>query len=171
MKISERMEFATKAPPLTCSADTSVFAAVQQMADKNYGSVVVTDADGRVEGMMTERDIFRRLIAQSRDPKTTSVSEIMTRDVRTAKAEDELFDWLRIMSNERFRRLPVVDNDGRLISVMSQGDFVAYTWPQVLDQAGEMVKAKLAPAFNPLTVLAAILGYTLLLVGAIVLLT
>ena len=41
-------------------------------------------------------------------------------------------DWLRIMSNERFRRLPVLDADGRLVHVMTQGDFVSYTWPDLL---------------------------------------
>jgi CBS domain-containing protein len=167
MKISDRKEFASKAPPLTCSADATVFDAVQQMAEKNFGSIIVTDAAGRVEGMMTERDIFRRLIAAERDPKTTMVSEIMTREVRMAKPDDDLRDWLRIMSNERFRRLPIVDEDKKLVSVMSQGDFVSYTWPELLGQVSDMAKATIAPVFNPLAILLAILGYTVVLVIAL----
>ncbi len=62
MKISDRREFRTKPAPLTCSSDDSVLDAVMRMAEKNYGSVVVVDGDRRVIGMMTERDIFRRVV-------------------------------------------------------------------------------------------------------------
>lgn len=167
MKISERKEFGNKASPLTCTPDTTVFDAVQQMSEKNFGSIVITDGNRKVLGMMTERDIFRRVIAEERSPKTTAVSEVMTSELRMAKADDELLDWLRIMSNERFRRLPIVDDDNRLINVMSQGDFVSYTWPQLLGQVNQMAKASLMPVFNPITILGGILAYTLLLVIAV----
>ena len=170
MKISDRKEFAAKGPPLTCSAQTSVYDAVIQMSDKNFGSIIIVDEDRRVKGMMTERDIFRRVIAEDRDPKTTLVSDIMTSELRMAKADDELVDWLRMMSNERFRRLPVVDDDNRLVTVMSQGDFVSYTWPDLLQQAARMAKASMAPSLNPVAILIAIMIYTIILVLAIVVL-
>lgn len=170
MKISDRKEFASKGPVLTCSASTTVYDAVTQMSDKNYGSIVIVDGDQRVQGMMTERDIFRRVIAEDRNPKTTPVSEVMTSELRMAKADDELVDWLRIMSNERFRRLPVVDDENRLIAIMSQGDFVSYTWPDLLQQAARMARATMAPSLNPAAILIAILIYTAILVATIVLL-
>ena len=56
----------------------------------------------------------------------------MTTEVRTGRADDELIDWLRQLSNERFRHLPIVDEQGRLVNIMSQGDFVSFTWPDLL---------------------------------------
>ena len=167
MKISDRVEFASKAPPLTCTAETTVHEAVVQMAEKNFGSIFVTDPQNRVEGVMTERDIFRRVIGESRDPKTTKVGDVMTTEVRMARKDDNTVDWMQVMSNERFRRLPVVDEDKKLLAVMSQGDFVAYTWPQMLSQLSQMAQATLGPAFNPLAIVVGGLAYavvTLLIV-------
>jgi CBS domain-containing protein len=164
MRIADRTEFASKAPPLTCSPDTLVFDAVKKMAAKNFGSVFVTDPDNRVLGVMTERDIFRRVIGEARDPKTTPVSDVMTTEVRMANKDDKVLDWLQVMSNERFRRLPIVDEDKRLVAVMSQGDFVSYTWPQLLGQVGQMAQATLAPAFNQIAIVGGIALYTLILV-------
>ncbi|MDJ0979730.1 MAG: CBS domain-containing protein [Erythrobacter sp.] len=165
MRIADRTELANKPRPLTCSPDTSVRDAVTQMAEKNYGSIFILDDDERVLGVMTERDIFRRVIGEDRDPKTTTVGEVMTTEVRQANKDDKILDWLQVMSNERFRRLPIVDENGRLISVMTQGDFVAYTWPQMLSQLGQMAQATLAPAFNPLIILVGIGAYTIALIG------
>ena len=65
----------------------------------------------------------------------------MTRELKVARKDDELLGWLQQMSNERFRHLPIVDDDGRLINIMSQGDFVSYTWPQLLNRIGEQARA------------------------------
>ena len=169
MKISDRKELFRKAAPLTCSAGETVLDAVKRMAEKNFGSIVVVDPDSRVAGMMTERDIFRRLIACERDPSTTTVGEIMTAPVRTARADDELLDWLRMMSNERFRRLPVVDEDGRLIAVMTQGDFVSYTWPDLIHRFSDLTRASFGPRVNPVFLIGAILLYTLAIIVALTL--
>ncbi|QUL37948.1 CBS domain-containing protein [Erythrobacter sp. JK5] len=164
MRIADRTEFASKAPPLTCPPETTVFEAVTQMAEKNFGSIFITDAQDHVLGVMTERDIFRRVIGEGRDPKTTPVSEVMTSDVRMASKDDEILPWLQMMSNERFRRLPIVDENKKLVSVMSQGDFVAYTWPQMLTQLGQMAQATLAPAFNPIAIILGGLTYAIIIV-------
>ncbi len=167
MKISDRKELFQKAKPLTCSGSESVLDAVKRMAEKNFGSIIVVDETDRVVGMMTERDIFRRLIAAELDPKVTLVDQIMTAPVRTAKADDELVDWLRMMSNERFRRLPIVDDDGKIVAVMTQGDFVSYTWPELLGRFRELAKASLPARANPLFLIVAVLLYSLVLVVAI----
>ncbi|MGB3805708.1 MAG: CBS domain-containing protein [Erythrobacter sp.] len=164
MRIADRTEYKSKAPPLTCRPDTLVYDAVTQMAQKNFGSIFITDAEDHVLGVMTERDIFRRVIGESRDPKTTPVSEVMTTDVYMANKDDQVLDWLRVMSNERFRRLPIVDEDKRLLSVMSQGDFVSYTWPQLLGQVGQMAQATFAPAFNMIAIVGGIAIYTIVLI-------
>ncbi len=164
MRIADRKEYQSKAPPLTCRPDTTVYDAVTQMAEKNFGSIFITDTDDTVLGVMTERDIFRRVIGESRDPKTTPVSEVMTTEVRMANKDDKVLDWLQVMSNERFRRLPIVDEHNRLQAVMSQGDFVSYTWPQLLGQVGQMAQATFAPAFNQIAIVGGIAVYTIILV-------
>ena len=141
MKIKDRPEYSSKPIPLTCGPDMTVLAAVKLMAEKNFGSIVVIDKDRKVLGLMTERDIFKRVMAPELDPAKTKVSQVMSTELRKAREDEDLTDWLRIMSNERFRRLPVVDNDDRLVSVMSQGDFVSYTWPQLITHLGTLAKS------------------------------
>ncbi len=160
MKISERKEFETKPEPLTCDPSITVLEAVKKMARMNYGSIIAVNDNHKVIGMMTERDIFRRLIAEERDPKTTRVEDIMTSPVRTAQKDDDLMDWMRMMSNERFRRLPIVDNDGTLMAVMSQGDFVSYTWPELIERFKELAGASVPERINPAFILVSILIYT-----------
>ena len=65
----------------------------------------------------------------------------MTPNPRLARETDDLIDWLRIMSNERFRRLPVVDSKGHIKAVFTQGDFVSYTWPDLMYQMKSMATA------------------------------
>ena len=83
---------------------------------------------------------MKRLLNGSKNPKTTKLKDIMTSPVKVADQNDNLVSWLRQMSNERFRHLPVVDKAGKLINIMSQGDFVSYTWPNLLYQVKEMSK-------------------------------
>jgi CBS domain-containing protein len=164
MRIMDRAEYNTKPKPLTFTADTKVIDAVEAMSENNYGSVVVVDDKKKVIGMVTERDIMKKLVRRGMDPKKTDLSQIMTSNPRVAKEDDDLLDWLRIMSNERFRRLPVVDNNGRIKALFTQGDFVSYTWPDLIYQAKEISKATFSRDFNPYIIGAAILVYTLAMV-------
>ncbi|MCA1792065.1 MAG: CBS domain-containing protein, partial [Thioalkalivibrio sp.] len=148
VKIKDRPEFKAKPAVMTLSANDYVMDAVSQMASKNYGASVIVDEDNKPVGIVTERDLLRRLLAKGLDARTTLVSEIMSSDLKLATVEDEVVDWLRMMSNERFRHLPVVDAEGRLINVMSQGDFVSYTWPQLLSQAKDFASRKFMERFG-----------------------
>ncbi|MFC4292360.1 CBS domain-containing protein [Sphingorhabdus arenilitoris] len=141
MQIKDRPEFNRKGTVLTFSPEQDVFTAVQAMSEKNYGAAVVVSPDNKPLGIVTERDFMRRLINKGLDPKKTALSAIMTSDLRLARGDDDLLDWLRQMSNDRFRHLPVVDDDGTLIGIMSQGDFVSYTWPELLNRVKEQARA------------------------------
>ena len=141
MQIKDRPEFRRKDTVLTMEADAMVATAVTVMSEKNYGAVVIVSTDQKPIGIVTERDFMRRLLAKGLDPTKTALRDIMTSDLKVAKPEDELLDWLRQMSNDRFRHVPVVDNDGRVITIMSQGDFVSYTWPELLSRLTEQAKA------------------------------
>lgn len=140
-RLMDRPEYKSKQKPLTAMPEDTVFAAVSRMAEKNYGSVIVIAPDQTVIGVVTERDIMNKVVGGGLDPKTTRLSEIMTEDPRIATETDDLIDWLRIMSNERFRRLPVVDENGRIKAVFTQGDFVSYTWPDLIYQLKSIATA------------------------------
>ncbi len=141
MQLRDRPEFNSKPKPLTFPETATVKEAVAAMSEKNFGSVIVIDDDRKVIGVMTERDVMRKVVNGDLDPGTTNLADVMTREPRLARETDDVVDWLRIMSNERFRRLPVVDDEGRIKAVFTQGDFVSYTWPDLIYQAKEMAKA------------------------------
>ena len=109
MKISERPEFKSKKPPMTFKESDTVINAVKAMTKDNFGSVVITDNNSKVKGIVTERDLMKKLLYNSMNPKTTKLMEIMTSPVKVADKDDDLITWLRQMSNERFRHVPVVD--------------------------------------------------------------
>jgi CBS domain-containing protein len=140
-RIKDRPEFQGKPKPLTCGPETTVEEAAMAMSDNRYGSVVVVNEDQQVLGIVTERDVLNKIVAKALDPSEQKLSDVMTTKVRVANENDDLIDWLRIMSNERFRRLPIVDADGRISAVFTQGDFVSYTWPDLVFQAWALVKA------------------------------
>ena len=165
MRIKDRPEFRNKPKPLSMGADRMVSEAVAAMSAKNYGSIVVTDESGGIEGIVTERDIMRRLVNENRDAKTTPLRDIMTSDIRIARADDSILEWLRTMSNERFRRLPVVDESGQLVSMVTQGDFVSYTWPDLMYQVGQATRATLSDNRQLVLIAAAIGLYTIVLVA------
>ncbi len=141
MKIKDRPEFRSKAAVLTFGPKALVSEAIAIMSERNYGAAVIVSPDRKPLGIVTERDFMRRLLNKRLDPDQTTLDQIMTTDLKMAKADDNLLDWLRLMSNERFRHLPVVDDQGIIISMMSQGDFVSYTWPELMGRLQEQARA------------------------------
>ena len=162
MKICDRPEFKSKKPPLTFKESDSVMSAVKAMSKDNFVSVVIINNKGKVSGIVTERDLMRKLLNNSMNPKTTKLKQIMTSPVKVATKDDSLIAWLRQMSNERFRHVPVVDSNGKLINIMSQGDFVSYTWPNLMYQVKEIAKENYFKANQVVLIILSLLIYTLI---------
>ncbi len=168
MLIKDRQEFVSKPKPTMASKDLSVYDAVIRMTSKNFGSIIIVDEDERLLGMFTERDLLKRVVAEDKDPKAVRLADVMTTELRVAREEDSILEWLRIMSNERFRRLPIVDDNNRVTGIMTQGDFVSYTWPDLIYHAKQLVKASVSPdqALRPMLMVGAGLSaYTIALVA------
>ena len=91
----------------------------------------------------------------------------MTTDVKVANASDEVVAWLRQMSNERFRHVPVVDGDGQLVHMMSQGDFVSYTWPELLTRLKEEVGYAYPKVASSMWLMTGMAVYTLVMIGVL----
>ena len=165
-RLVDRPEFKTKPKPVTFLGKEKVSQAIAVMADKNYGSVVIVDSKDKVVGIVTERDIVKKLVNNNMFPKTTKLEDIMTLNPRVANENDDVVDWLRIMSNDRFRRLPVVDADGKIKVIFTQGDFVSYTWPDLIFQASQLAKASFMKGFSINTLLIFMVIYGVALIAA-----
>lgn len=101
--------------------DTDLFTASSLMTEHDVGCLPVVAASGRVEGMLTDRDIVIRCVAKGRDPLLCTVGEIMTRAAAYVTAEQPLEDALSLMEAEQVHRLPVL-RQGRLAGMISLGD-------------------------------------------------
>ena len=166
-KLKDRPEYSTKPKPLTFERHQMVSEAVTEMAVKNYGSVVIVDKKNKVIGICTERDILKKLVNENLDATKTKIEDIMTSNPRVGHEDDDVLDWLRTMSNDRFRRLPVVDEKGSIKAIFTQGDFVSYTWPDLIYQMSQMTKASLTKHFNLTSILVMIMIYSLAIIAAI----
>jgi CBS domain-containing protein len=106
--------------PHTVEIGDSVVDAALAMRDGDIGNVIVTDG-GRVAGIVTDRDIVVRAIAEGRDPQSTTVGDVCSSDPRTLEAGDSVAVAATAMGENSIRRLPVV-SDGELVGVVSLGD-------------------------------------------------
>ncbi|MEM9584256.1 MAG: CBS domain-containing protein [Pseudomonadota bacterium] len=164
MQIKDRIANQPKAAPFTVSADQLVSEAVAKMSEMNYGSAIVTDEDQKVTGILTERDIMKRLVNAGLDAKNTSVETIMTRDPNVAQETDEIEDWMKTISEGRYRRVPVVDKDDRIKAVLTQTDLIAYSWPVILAQTKDIAQRDALKSFYVLMIGGGLLVYAIAMV-------
>ena len=106
--------------PRTIDAGGTLVDAARQMADGDVGAVIVTD-DGGIAGIITDRDIVVRAIAEGRDPGSTQVRDASTANPTTLAPDQSIDDAIRIMREQDIRRIPVVQ-DGRPVGILSIGD-------------------------------------------------
>ena len=125
----------------TLDPDLNVQDAARKMKEYDYGFLPVLEG-GRVAGALTDRDITVRVIAEARDPVRTRVRDIMTRDVVTAREDDELETVYEIMKERQLRRLPVVDAQRRLVGMITLARIAR---DQGEEAAGEILKEVVTP--------------------------
>jgi len=106
------------------SPDTPAVEGARIMGEKNVGSVVVVTGDNRPAGIVTDRDLAIRVTAQERNPGEVRVSDILTRDVITFQDSMGIYEAIQKMTAEGIRRMPVVDDGGRLIGIVTMDDIV-----------------------------------------------
>ncbi len=119
-----------KANPVTINQDAEILRAVQMMLDHEISGVLVVDDDGRLVGILTERDCMRKAVeAGYLDEPGGKVAEYMTRDVQTAGLDDSLMDVAKRFVESPFRRFPVVEQD-RLLGIIMRRDLLRAMHPQ-----------------------------------------
>src|SRR6185436_15745644 len=107
----------------TATPSQTLAEAASLMRQEDVGALPVVDEQdgGRLVGMVTDRDIVVRAVAEGRDPHTVHVGDVASRDVVTVEADDDLDEAMTLMAKHQVRRLPVVE-DGRLVGVVAQAD-------------------------------------------------
>jgi len=106
------------------SLDTPAVDVARIMGEKNVGSVVVISGDNRPAGILTDRDLAVRVMAQEKNPGEVRAEEVMTRDVITFQDSMGIYEAIRKMTDEGIRRMPVVDNAGKLIGIVTLDDVI-----------------------------------------------
>jgi CBS domain-containing protein len=103
-----------------CEPNATVADAAKVMAQEDVGPVPIVE-DGRLVGIVTDRDIVVRVVAEGRDPNATTVKEIASTDLVTVSPGDDLDEALKLLAERQVRRLPVVEGD-RLVGIVAQAD-------------------------------------------------
>jgi CBS domain-containing protein len=113
----------TKNPQCCLGSDTASRAA-KIMKIEDVGAVPVCGSrdSRRLIGIITDRDLAIQIVAEGRDPSTTKVQDVMTREPFTCRLDDDLEAALRAMESNQIRRIPVVDNSGTLVGIITQAD-------------------------------------------------
>lgn len=106
--------------PESCEANASVTDAAKAMAKEDVGPVPVVDGE-RLVGLLTDRDIVVRVVAEGRDPESTTVGEVASTDLATVSPDEDLDRALQLLVQRQVRRLPVVEGD-RLVGIVAQAD-------------------------------------------------
>ena len=112
--------------PTCVTADTPLVEAARLMKTENIGVVPVVESTGskRLVGVLTDRDIAIRAVAEGRDGATTSVGHVMSSNIRTSAPDDSVEDVMELMGREQVRRIPIVDDRGNLVGIVAQADIV-----------------------------------------------
>lgn len=115
--------------------------AAETIRDRGIGCLAVTDKN-RVVGILTDRDLTCRGLAERRDPETTTVGEVMSTAVRSCRDEEEVVVAARRMERGRVRRLPVLDGEGRLVGLLSLSDVARIAPHRLSGQVLEVVSSR-----------------------------
>jgi CBS domain-containing protein len=116
-----RIQDAMTSNPRGVETSTPVVEAARLMKSEDVGSLPVLDGE-RLVGMVTDRDIVLRVVAEGKDAESTTVAEIASTDLVTVDPQQDLDEALRLMAQHQVRRLPVVEEDGRLVGILAQAD-------------------------------------------------
>src|ERR687895_2591972 len=107
--------------PCTIDADKPVGYAAKMMRDEDVGLAPIVEGD-RLIGTLTDRDIAIRVVAEGKDPESTTVRAVASTQLVTIDPQQDLDEALRLMAKHQVRRLPVVEEDGRLVGIVAQAD-------------------------------------------------
>lgn len=125
---------------VTCTPENSIVEAAQLMKMEDIGPVLIVDNDDNrnLVGILTDRDIVIKVIAEGQEAKTTRVGDVMSKKLVTCRADDDVDVAMQAMAQYQLRRIPVVEENMRLVGIISQADVA--TRVDAPEKTGEVVK-------------------------------
>lgn len=124
--------------PRTATPDDDVATVARWMRDEDAGALPVVEGE-RLVGMLTDRDVVVRVVAEGRDPASTRVGEVASRRLVTIDPQQGADEALRLMAQHQVRRLPVVEEDGKLVGMVSQADMAREADPTSVGEAVDRI--------------------------------
>jgi CBS domain-containing protein len=124
--LSDEVRLLAPCEPICLTADASVADAVTRMVDNRRAGVVIVDANGRLIGIFTERDLLTRVVCQGRDLAQTRLAEVMTADPEALASDDRICFAINRMHNAGYRTVPLVDGEHRPIGIVTVNDVVGW---------------------------------------------
>ena len=121
MQMAKSVRESMSSNPCSIDADKPVAYAAKMMKDEDVGFAPIVEGD-RLIGTVTDRDIVLRVVAEGKDPASVSVREIASTELVTVDPQQDLDEALHLMAQHQIRRVPVVEEDGRLVGVVAQAD-------------------------------------------------
>jgi CBS domain-containing protein len=134
--MGKHVQDAMTSDPCTIDAEQTVAYAAKMMRDEDVGIAPVVEGE-RLVGTLTDRDIAVRVVAEGKDPQTLKARDVASTSLITVAPEQDLDEALRLMANHQVRRLPVVEEDGRVVGVLAQADVAEHAKEK---KVGEMVE-------------------------------
>lgn len=124
--LSDEVRLLAPSEPIRLTADASVADAVTRMVDNRRAGVVIVDANGRLIGIFTERDLLTRVVRQGRDLARTRLTDVMTADPEALAPDDRICFAINRMHNAGYRTVPLVDPEHRPIGIVTVNDVVGW---------------------------------------------
>lgn len=125
--------------PTVCQPQHTAIEAAELMKREDCGLVPVVSESGKLVGVLTDRDIVVKVVAEGRDPRNTAVSEVMSTDVATCLPQETIQTAMEQMATRQVRRIPIVERDGALIGIVAQADIA--TRVASSQETGQVVQA------------------------------
>ena len=122
----------------TIASDTQIAAAAEVLHDRKVGALVVSDADRQLAGIISERDIVWTLAERGSEALTERVASVMSSQVVTCRPGDTVNELMAMMTAQRIRHLPVIDDDGALAGIVSIGDVVKFRLDELQAENDEL---------------------------------
>lgn len=130
---------------ITIGEEQNALAAAELMRQSETGCLLVVDRDGRLSGIVTGRDLVLKVLAPNKSPGSVRVRDVMTASPTTATKDLDLEKMAKILSRARVRRLPIVDDDGRPVGIVTLEDFLVHA-SDILHSIGTAVSSYLTVA-------------------------